>query len=268
MPTDELQHFERAGTHAPIYVFTTPSTVTNGLSQPGDDPEPQMLRVFSTPRTQTFIGPRNPDPAARSDLGRIAAVPGPVQGRADLVPSRLRSGADAEGGRCNAPDPGHRHLQLPRVPAGAVRHLRTDATLTLPAGTHLLEGNVGGLVKVAAVSLSPSPGAPYAPTTTATRAVTVHNWGVEYRTVTVGPGSASYLIVRQNYNSGWTRSWPDGPCSLSGSTDGGRRGWCRRDRAASSRSPTDPIGSTSSVSWRRRRLHWCYWASLSSHSGG
>ena len=204
VPADELQRFAGIGARAPVYVFTAPSINTTGLNQPGDDPEPQMLRLFSTPRPETFVvsGTLTPRPGVTS----AALLQYLDHSRVGPTSFRLACG--------QGPTLKVDGTTLPTQATGTYNFLGFQqmkfatcglgASLHLPTGTHVLKGNVGGLLKVAAVSLSPSRGSPYAPATTVARAVTVHNWGVEDRTITVGRGPASYLVVRQNFNNGWT----------------------------------------------------------------
>jgi arabinofuranan 3-O-arabinosyltransferase len=56
---------------------------------------------------------------------------------------------------------------------------------------------------VNAVALVPSSTPAYAPVQRG-RSVAVMNWGPDHRSVVVGGGGSSYLVVHQNFNAGWT----------------------------------------------------------------
>jgi arabinofuranan 3-O-arabinosyltransferase len=78
-----------------------------------------------------------------------------------------------------------------------------NASIDLAPGTHVFKGNVGGYLKVNAVALMPSSVPAYAPSQSG-RSVSIIDWAPDQRSVTVGAGGASYLIVHQNFNAGWT----------------------------------------------------------------
>jgi arabinofuranan 3-O-arabinosyltransferase len=206
VPSDELSRFGRPGARPATFVFTSsvPGSAY-GVRYGGDDAEPQMARVFTTPSRETF-----------DVSGTMTARPG-----ASLAALLKFLGANALRARVL-------HVPCGQGPVVTIdgqpiqtqvnglfgglngfRQLRFSACggpVTVAAGRHLLEGNVGGYLKIISVALSPAAGAPYAsaPGGSVTRSVTVTGWGPEHRTVAVGPGNASYLVVRENANSGWT----------------------------------------------------------------
>jgi arabinofuranan 3-O-arabinosyltransferase len=82
----------------------------------------------------------------------------------------------------------------------------TPMTLTvcgpvpLARGNHLLEAPVSGAFKVSSLMAQP-----IAPTATLPQrpAKIVGPWTAQHRTVRVGAGASSYLVVAQNFNTGW-----------------------------------------------------------------
>jgi arabinofuranan 3-O-arabinosyltransferase len=86
-----------------------------------------------------------------------------------------------------------------------VRLCAPDGTLTLAAGQHTLIAQTPGTFAVTSLSLSDAPTTnpatvPYA----GSRTVTVSSWQSDQRELSVGPGTAAYLEVHENYNVGWT----------------------------------------------------------------
>jgi len=206
VPKDELSRFSKSTSRTPIYVFTSPAPLTTyGFAYGGDDEEPRMARVFSTTRQATYGVHGSVSPRAGASLAALLELLG---GRA-LVAKPV-------------------HLACGKGPTLTVdgKTLQTEVTgtfggltgfqqmqfsvcgqyqaLTLPAGTHLLLGNSGGYLKIESVTVSPYDAAPYASSSAPDRSVNVQQWGPQKRTVAVGAGNASYLIVKQNFNTGWS----------------------------------------------------------------
>lgn len=205
LPKDELRRFAKPGARPPLYVFT--SSVpghAEGVAFGGQDQEPRMLRVFATPTRETFTVQGIVTPRPGSDLASVVGLLGlrtlsaqPFQlacGQGPVITidgTKLETevrGTDADLG-------GFQEMQF--VTCGP------STPLTLSAGTHVLAGNVGGYLKVTSVALIPSSAPPYAPARS-TRTVSVTNWTPDHRSVVVGAGGSAYLIVHQNFNSGWT----------------------------------------------------------------
>jgi arabinofuranan 3-O-arabinosyltransferase len=82
----------------------------------------------------------------------------------------------------------------------SVRPCLRRRSIDLPRGGHELAGVGGSAFTVSSVVLRPArePAAPDAP-----RDARVTRWNAGHRTVTVGPGPAAYLAVRENFNAGW-----------------------------------------------------------------
>jgi arabinofuranan 3-O-arabinosyltransferase len=96
----------------------------------------------------------------------------------------------------------------------------TPNRLALGAGTHeLVAEDEGSMFKVTSVDLIGS-----LPPRGASRAVAIDAWGDESRTVTVGPGKAAILDVRQNYNRGWA-AFVDGRRLQAVRVDGWQQGF-------------------------------------------
>jgi hypothetical protein len=203
VPDDELKTFSGPTARVPDYVFTSPTPESPyGVGYGGDDQEPRMDRIFTTPRA-----------AAYSVSGTVTARPG-----ASLAAYLKSLGLQALTNRpfhlvCGfGPSVSVDGKTLPTQVGGTFGGLNgfrqmnfsvCGAPLVLPAGTHTLEGNVGGFLKVVSVALRPAGTTPFAPATSAPRSASIENWGTEHRTVAVSAGAATYLIVRQNFNAGW-----------------------------------------------------------------
>jgi arabinofuranan 3-O-arabinosyltransferase len=204
VPQDELRRFAAPGARPPLYVFTSPAPGhTAGEASGGEDQEPRMLRFFTTPTPETYTvrGVVTARPG-----GELASVVG-LLGLRTLTaqPFHLACGQGpvitVDGKQLETEVNGlDRDLsgfeEMPFVTCGP------SSPLTLSAGVHLLAGNVGGYLKVTSVALLPSSAPPYAPAGSG-RSVSVTNWASDHRSVVVGAGARSYLIVHQNFNSGW-----------------------------------------------------------------
>jgi arabinofuranan 3-O-arabinosyltransferase len=86
-------------------------------------------------------------------------------------------------------------LPLPLHLCGAGTHPR----LTLASGTHHLVSGVNSPFEVASLSMWSAP----PPYVGKPRSVTLKAWQDDSRTLAIGPGSASYLEVHENYDAGW-----------------------------------------------------------------
>jgi arabinofuranan 3-O-arabinosyltransferase len=205
VPADELKRFSTSTARLPLYVFTSSTPQSPyGIQYGGDDEEPRMLRVFKTPKVATYaisgtvdarpgaslaaflklLGPR----ALTSAPFHLACGQGPSLTIDNVVYSTQVSGTF--GGLSGFPP-----MQFSVCGKGN--------PVTLPKGTNILVGNTGGFLKVVSVALRPALAQPYA-SAAAARSTTIETWGQEQRTVAVGPGAATYLVVRQNFNTGWT----------------------------------------------------------------
>jgi arabinofuranan 3-O-arabinosyltransferase len=131
-----------------------------------------------------------------------------------------------------------RGITTPTSVSGTVAQIMTDRDLAIQpcpgsAGTHLLLGAGAQRIRLAttstvtpdSMSLTPT-GADAAPgtdtSTTATRTTQVTSWHPDSGTVTVGGGTASWLMVSQNANAGW-RATLDGHPLPSTVLDGWRQ---------------------------------------------
>jgi arabinofuranan 3-O-arabinosyltransferase len=92
-----------------------------------------------------------------------------------------------------------------------VRLCAPGGSLTLTSGQHTLIAQTPGTFAVDSLSLSDAPSLSDGPGTNpatapypGSRAVKVSSWQADQRRLTVGPGSAAYLEVHENYNIGWT----------------------------------------------------------------
>jgi arabinofuranan 3-O-arabinosyltransferase len=194
-----------AGSRSPLYVFMSLSPgATYGVTFGGVDEEPQMVRVFTTPRSEQLdlqgtIMPR-PGPALAQllhFLGPAALTVRPLHLGCGDGPTVTVDGTPLKT-EVNGTFGGFKGFhQLQFTACGP------STPLKLAAGAHVLKGNVGGYFKVTSVALTPVGTAPYG-ASPPPRTVTVKSWKNDRRAVVVGPGGPSYLIVRQNYNSGWT----------------------------------------------------------------
>lgn len=206
VPNDELSRFSKSTSRTPIYVFTSPAPLTTyGYAYGGDDEEPRMARVFSTPRRATYGIHGSVSPRAGPNLAALLTLLG---GRALVAePFHLACGQ----GPTLTVDGTTLQTEVIGTFGGLTgfQQMRFSVcgeheALTLPAGTHLLLGNAGGYLKIESVTISPYDTAPYASSSAPTRSVTVEHWDSQKRTVVVGAGDASYLTVKQNFNTGWT----------------------------------------------------------------
>ena len=92
-----------------------------------------------------------------------------------------------------------------------VRLCAPGGSLTLTSGQHTLIAQTPGTFAVDSLSLSDAPSLSDGPGTNpatapypGSRAVKVSSWQADQRRLAVGPGSAAYLEVHENYNIGWT----------------------------------------------------------------
>ena len=82
--------------------------------------------------------------------------------------------------------------------------------LQLSAGTHMFEAvDPYGPFEVGSLTLQPTSKAHAAGMKT--RTASVQRWGAETRTIRVGAGPATYLVVSQNYNSSWHATMDNQP---------------------------------------------------------
>jgi arabinofuranan 3-O-arabinosyltransferase len=210
VPAGGEHAFDEQGARPPLYVFTSPEPgMPYGPTFAGDDPEPRMVRIFTTPQRETFDlrGTVTARPGASlvsllKFIGLKALTGTTLHMSCGQGPVITIDGARVNtevSGTFNHPG-GYEQLQLTGCGPGS--------QVTLAAGTHVLRGNVGGFLKVIAVALTPASATPYAPAPAAAspggqREVHVTNWGPEQRTLKVGSGAPSYLVVKENFNPGW-----------------------------------------------------------------
>jgi arabinofuranan 3-O-arabinosyltransferase len=92
--------------------------------------------------------------------------------------------------------------------------------VTLDAGSHVLEAETASPFKVTSILARPS-----APSVAPTRpARIVGSWSAQHRTVKVGRGAQSYLVVAENYNAGWHATL-DGHVLVPARVDGWQQAW-------------------------------------------
>ncbi len=126
---------------------------------------------------------------------------------------------------------------LPTAVTGTVSQLRDLQPMSLRVctgpvhlgpGEHLLvAGPSSGAFKVTGViARGPSAPAPAAPSAMAParQAKVVGPWMARHRTVRLGAGGASYLVVAQNYNAGWRATF-DGQTLTPVRVDGWQQAW-------------------------------------------
>jgi arabinofuranan 3-O-arabinosyltransferase len=97
-----------------------------------------------------------------------------------------------------------------RGSAAALRALRPLSIqacqpVVLAPGAHRVDGDEAGAFVIDSLTVA-SAGAPVAPAPTATRSVRIVTWGVEHRTIVVGPGGPTWLTLSENFNRGWRAS--------------------------------------------------------------
>jgi arabinofuranan 3-O-arabinosyltransferase len=205
VPADERKRFAGPGTRPPLYVFTSPAPGhTAGAAAGGDDQEPRMARIFNAPKAESVtvrgLVTARPGLDLASVIGllgvraltaqpfNLACGQGPV---ITIDGTKLQTevnGTDEDVG-------GYGEMKFATC--------GPNASIDLAPGTHVFKGNVGGYLKVNAVALMPSSVPAYAPSQSG-RSVSIIDWAPDQRSVTVGAGGASYLIVHQNFNAGWT----------------------------------------------------------------
>ncbi len=209
VPADERGRFARPGTRPPLYVFTSPVPGhAGGVALGGDDQEPRMVRLFSSPKAQSVnvrgLVTARPGLDLASVIGtlglraltsqpfHLACGQGPVISvDGTKLETEVNGTDEALGG----------YGEMEFATCGP------NASVDLTPGAHVFEGNAGGYLKVNAVALIPSSASAsasaYAPAPPG-RSVSVINWGPDHRSVVVGGGGSSYLVVHQNFNAGWT----------------------------------------------------------------
>jgi len=205
VPADELKRFSTSTARVPLYVFTSSTPQSPfGFQYGGGDEEPRMFRVFTTPQQATYAISGTVDVRPGASLASFLKFLGPRalksapfhlacgQGPSLTIDNRV---LDTEvtgtlGG-------------LSGFPSLQFSVCGPSSPVTVPKGTNILVGNTGGFLKVVSVALRPALSEPYASASTA-RSTTITSWGQEHRTVAVGAGAATYLVVRENFNTGWT----------------------------------------------------------------
>ena len=79
-----------------------------------------------------------------------------------------------------------------------------DQSIELPSGGNLLRVENQTFLKLYLVSLTPVEASPLGHVEPSTnRTVSIQQWNPGSRKIVIGPGSDSYLIIRQNFNAGW-----------------------------------------------------------------
>ncbi|MGW7051600.1 alpha-(1-_3)-arabinofuranosyltransferase domain-containing protein [Streptomyces sp. NPDC054887] len=96
-----------------------------------------------------------------------------------------------------------------------------DGRVSLPAGTHRVEAGDSGPLALTDITLTRNKAAPPAERT---RELTVRDAVGDRRSLTVGPGEASYLQTYENANAGWQATL-DGRKLPSLRLDGWQQGW-------------------------------------------
>jgi arabinofuranan 3-O-arabinosyltransferase len=204
LPTDELTRFSSSHARLPIFLFTSPTPLSiYGPKFGGGDAEPQMVRIFTSPKTSTYNISGTVTARPGADLGKFLKFIGPSGLTAAPFNESCGKGpAISIDGKT-----------LPTEVSGTFGGLKgfrqmkfavCGSPVTISAGTHVLKGNSGGFLKVVGVALAPHGVPPFASLKAGSRSVAVKSWGTENRSVVVGPGASAYLIARQNWNSGWT----------------------------------------------------------------
>ena len=99
--------------------------------------------------------------------------------------------------------------------------LTVCGTVPFTSGNHLLEAPVTDAFKVTSLMAQP-----VAPTATPPQrpAKIVGSWTAQHRTVKVGAGASSYLVVAQNFNIGW-KATLDGRTLTPVRVDGWQQAW-------------------------------------------
>jgi arabinofuranan 3-O-arabinosyltransferase len=210
VPGDELGRFARAGTRPPLYVFTSPVPGhAVGVASGGEDLEPRMVRIFTSPKPESvnvrgLVTPRPGVDLASviGSLGLRALTSQPFHLACGQGPAISIDGTNLETAVNGTDEALGGFGEMEFSTCGP------DASVALRPGTHVLEGNAGGYLKVNAVALVPSSTPAYAPVQRG-RSVAVMNWGPDHRSVVVGGGGSSYLVVHQNFNAGWTAELGD-----------------------------------------------------------
>jgi arabinofuranan 3-O-arabinosyltransferase len=205
VPTDELKRFSTPSSRVPLYIFTSSTPVSPFVIQDGgDDEEPRMERVFTTPRKGIYDISGTVDVRPGPQLAAFLKLLGPTALTSE--PLNLPCGKGPSLTIDNKVLPTEvtgRFGGLSGFPPLLFTVCGKSNPIVLPKGTNVLVGNTGGFLKVVTVTLRPALSEPYASASPA-RSTRITSWGQERRTVAVGAGAATYLVVRQNFNTGWT----------------------------------------------------------------
>lgn len=203
-PTEALSQYESANSTNPLYLFNAgiPDHLYGPLEQGGDS-QPQLSRTFSVPKTANYL-----------ISGSIVARAGPQLGAylKDLGLKALSRDpfilACGKGPSLNLDG-----RNIPLVVSGSYYDLTNFLPLKyttcnpgsitpLSAGQHVITTEDGGYLKISNTNIVPAVPEPLGPVAT-TRATQIGNWSSNSRTLNIGSGPLSYLIVKQNYNTGW-----------------------------------------------------------------
>jgi arabinofuranan 3-O-arabinosyltransferase len=221
VPSDETKAFARPGASVPTYVFN--ASVDNPTFHLGfaDPVEAHLARSFTVPRTAEFKFTGTVTPRLGAALDHLLAH----------VPRSAAPGTPFVQACGQGPPVLFDGVRLPTRVTGTIQDLRSLSPLEvtscfyvpLVAGRHLVVGADGegpfrftSLVLRDAVAPKPS--------IIRTRSVAVKGFSGDNREIFIGPGSASYVSLASNFNSGWSATL-GGRALQPVRIDGWQQGW-------------------------------------------
>ena len=226
LPSDDPRRFSSAGARPASYVFTSPVPgVVFGVRYGGQDPEPQLVRVFRTPRPETF-----------NIRGTLVERPGPALTELlKFLGPKVLAGASIHLACGKGPTISVDGKTLQTQVSGSLGGLSglgqmqfvacgKTSGVSLRSGTHIVKGNQGGYFKVVSLALTPAHSPTYARAPRVSRTVSVKSWGLDTRTAVVSAGPATYLILHQNFGPGWTAEF-DGKVLKPARVNGWQQAW-------------------------------------------
>ena len=199
-----------AGAQAASTVYSFRQQIASPAVTSGPQASPLLARTFQTPAPEQFTvtatAVATPGPALDRLIASLAA---PDSGDTFQLSCGQGPSISIDGESYGTSVSGTVADLIRSLPV-RVRLCAADDQVTVGPGRHWLLATPSGVFALTDLDLrtQPSPAAASASAGQATgsagqRAVRVLGWQPDHRTVSVGPGAASYLEIHENFNAGW-----------------------------------------------------------------
>jgi arabinofuranan 3-O-arabinosyltransferase len=217
VPSDEAKAFSRPGANVPTYLFSSPinnAAYSYGTANPV---EAHLVRSFTVPRAAVFALTGTVTPRLGSALDAVRP-PLVAPDSPFVLPCGQGPPIDIDG------------VSIPTQVSGTVKDLLSLSPLQLTscrvvplsAGRHLVAGvDDQGPFRYTTLVVRD---AAIQHTTVRSRSVSVKGFSGDNPEISIGPGSASYVALASNFNSGWAATL-NGDHLRPVRIDGWQQGW-------------------------------------------